>query len=138
MKEQLNKILLVDDSEADNFVHKRVIKKCNVTKSIVAKLSAESALDYLTTLEEDKYPNPDLIFLDINMPGMNGWEFLEEYAKLDEQFKAGIVVTMLTTSSSPDDRARAQKNGIIDHFENKPLTPEVLMKVLEKHFPERF
>ncbi|MAZ27381.1 MAG: response regulator [Cytophagaceae bacterium] len=138
MKKKLNKILLVDDSESDNFYHARIIKKCNVAENIVIKLSAEEALEYLKTLDGEKYPAPELLFLDINMPGMNGWEFLEAYANLDNDQLCGIVVTMLTTSQNDDDRSRATSDRRINHFHNKPLTAEYLMQLMQEHFPENF
>ena len=135
---RLNKILLIDDSESDNFVHQRLLNKENVAKEIVVKYSGEAALLYLSTLIEKAYPKPDLIFLDINMPGMNGWDFLDEYEKLDIEQKGGIVITMLTTSSSEEDRIRASQNPNINRFENKPLSKKRLYDILEKHFPDRF
>lgn len=138
MKKKLNKILLVDDSESDNFYHSRIIKKCDVADNIVVKYSAEEALAYLKTLDGEKYPTPELLFLDINMPGMNGWEFLEEYERLEGDQLCGIVVTMLTTSQNDDDRSRATDDKRINHFQNKPLTPEFLMDLLRDHFPDHF
>ncbi|MAP54249.1 response regulator [Altibacter sp.] len=135
---RLEKILLIDDSESDNFVHERLLKKENVAKEIITKYSGEEALEYLSTIVEKKYPKPDLIFLDINMPGMNGWEFLEHYKDLEIEKKGGIVITMLTTSSSEEDRIKASQNPNINRFENKPLTKERLYDILEKHFPDRF
>ena len=123
MKRKLNKILLVDDSEADNFIHHRVIKKADVAHSIVVKNSCKAALDYLSTKGDDgTYPTPELVFLDINMPGMNGWEFLERYEKLPKEYKAGIIVCMLTTSISEVDSQKAEDNSLIEEFLNKPLT----------------
>lgn len=139
MKKKLKRILLIDDSPADNFIHKRRIKSANVAEDIVVKENGQDALDYLNTvLEDDSYPAPELIFLDINMPVMNGWEFLEEYEKLLEERKARIVLTMLTTSNSPKDRERAEKFAFLSDFTEKPLTVEILTKILRRHFPERF
>lgn len=138
MSNALNKVLLIDDSESDNFVHSRLLKKENIAEEIVIKYSADDALNYLSTLVEKKYPQPELIFLDINMPGMNGWEFLEHYEKLEIEQKGGIVITMLTTSSSDSDRAKASTNILINRFENKPLTKKRLYDILETHFPDRF
>jgi len=139
MKKKLKRILLIDDSAADNFIHSRRIRKAEVTEEIIVKNNGREALDYLNTvLEDETFPAPELIFLDINMPVMNGWEFLEEYENLLENKKARIVLAMLTTSNSPKDRARAKKFSFLSDFMEKPLTKEVLMGIIEHHFAEYF
>ena len=76
-------ILLVDDNPDDNFFHEREIKRNNPSNAVVTRNSAIRALEYLKS-EKDLGRRPDLIFLDINMPGMNGWEFLEAYGRMDK------------------------------------------------------
>lgn len=137
MKTKLNRILLIDDSEADNYIHSRVIKKANVTDEIVVKLGAVEALEYLRTQKEGEYPNPDLIFLDINMPGMNGWEFLEEYQQLGKEKKRGVVVCMLSTSAPENERSNISKYDVIQSYSQKPLTQETLQKIIEEAHPEK-
>jgi CheY-like chemotaxis protein len=107
MKTKINCILLVDDNPDDNFYHERVIKK-NI--------------------------HPDLILLDINMPGMNGWEFLEEYNKLEKQFQSHAIVVMLTTSGNPDDKMKAKLFSSVSDFKTKPLTKEMLEDIIVKYF----
>ena len=137
MRQKLNCILLVDDNDADNFIHEMVIKQLDCAEKIVTAENGEEALTFLTTaLTSGKYPKPDLIFLDINMPKMNGWEFLEEYEKLHIDQKAKIVLVMLTTSLNPDDKMLAAQKPLILNYIDKPLTQESLTEILEKNFSE--
>lgn len=136
MKRKLNCILLIDDDEPTNFLHEMVIQEANCAEKVVAVQSGQAALDYLTSKEDEVHPQPDLIFLDINMPAMNGWEFLEHYKQLDQKQQGRIIVVMLTTSLNPDDKAKADQTVGIDNFMNKPLTVEALSKVIDKYFSD--
>lgn len=120
---QLNCIMLIDDNKIDNFFHERVIRKSDVAKHIIIKESGREALDYLAS---ETPLLPDLIFLDINMPGMNGWEFIQHYKMLDEELQNSMIVVMLSTSDNPDDKSMALTQGIIIDFKTKPLTIEML------------
>lgn len=138
MFQKLDKIMLVDDSESDNFIHKKKILKADVTHNVVIQYSGEEALEYLCTKVYGKYPKPELVFLDINMPGMNGWEFLEAYDQIAEEMKANVIITMLTTSINEEDEQKAEEIDEIKAYENKPLTQDKLMRILKEFFPERF
>ena len=135
---KLRAILLVDDSEPTNFLHQMIVEKSGFAESCIAKNSGEAALEYLTTKVDGKYPKPEALFLDINMPRMNGWEFLEEYFKLPISQQADVIVCMLTASLNTDDKERAEELLGQNHFANKPLTVEKLEKILKIHFPENF
>lgn len=132
MKDKLNCILLIDDDEAVNFIHTRVIEKSECANKVAIARNGQEGIEFLTTMVDGKYPKPDLIFLDINMPIMNGWEFLDEYEKLEKEQKGRELIVMLTTSLNPDDKVKAQKIANIDNFHSKPLSVEHLKAILEK------
>lgn len=134
MSRKLKCIMLIDDNKVDNFFHERVIRKNGAADEILIKESGAEALDYLKKGSE--ILQPELIFLDINMPGMDGWEFLEHYRNLDTNLQNAMIVVMLTTSENPDDKARATTQGMLADFKSKPLTKDMLEEVLEKFYRE--
>jgi len=135
MKKTLKCIMLVDDNADDNFIHSRVIKKSNAAINVIEKQTALDALEYLGSKNKhNRDTHPDLIFLDINMPGMNGWEFLEEYNKLDKQFQSQAIIVMLTTSDNPEDKLKANASNIASDFRTKPLTNAMLEEILNQYF----
>jgi len=128
--EKLKKILLIDDNKVDNFFHERVIRKFDKNITVISLLSGEEALEYLAGLHSAELP--DLIFLDINMPRMNGWEFLQEYNKFEEVRKSCNIVVMLSTSEDQEDKDRAFEQGIAADYRSKPLTEPMLMDIAKK------
>ena len=132
MKQKLKCILLVDDDAATNYLHKRVVKDEGVAEEIVTADNGEVALKFLQQLAAENQPPPELIFLDINMPVVNAWEFLEVYQHLPEAQKSKTVIVMLTTSLNPEDQTRAGEFAEIASFKFKPLDAEMLNEVLEK------
>lgn len=139
MKTQLHCILVIDDDEPTNFFNQMILEESGCTRHIRIMQSGQEALDYLRNsakagCDKELFPCPDLILLDINMPAMNGWEFLEEYKKLDVTQRAKIMTVMLTTSLFPEDLVKAKEMPEITGFENKPLTAEKLQMILQKHF----
>ncbi|MBL4862915.1 MAG: response regulator [Crocinitomicaceae bacterium] len=135
---KLDCILLIDDSEVDNFYHKMIINDCNVVDKVRIAENGLEGLDYLNNKgrfeNADENPTPQIIFLDINMPKMNGFEFLEEYKNLPEELRANHCIMMLTTSINPKDKLKAESYGILSGYSTKPLEKEVLIKLIEDHF----
>lgn len=123
--------MLVDDDEDDNFFHEREIIDNHMAKTVVVKDSGRKALDYLKAKTD---PLSELIFLDINMPGMTGWEFLNEYTMLEEELKERTVIVMLSTSANPKDIAKAKSWEFVSDYITKPLTKERLEIVISKYF----
>jgi len=133
MKKKIKCIMLVDDDVNDNFFHEREIKKINPDCCVVVKHTGREALDYLIS-SKDQNGNPDAIFLDINMPGMNGWDFLKEYRWLDIAIQDRATIIMLTTSENPDDETRARAYGLISDYVIKPLTRIKMNDIIAKYF----
>lgn len=133
----INCVLLVDDDESDNFFHTLTIKEAGICDQIKVVVDGREALDYILkavgTEPSEEFPKPDIIFLDINMPRMDGFNFLDEYIQLDEHLISDIVVIMLTTSLNPYDREKAMKYKVIRDYRNKPLTTEMLQEITDKH-----
>lgn len=130
LKKKLNCILLIDDNPDDNFFHRITLEEMDIVKRIDVAING---IDGLAHLKNEDSP-PEIIFLDINMPKMNGWEFLEQYKHLPQKNKSRTIIMMLSTSSNPDDIARAEKIKEVTGFETKPLTVEVMKDILEKYF----
>jgi CheY-like chemotaxis protein len=137
---KLNCVLLVDDDFATNFINKKIIQKTYFTEHIQVALNGKEAIDYLSKQGKFKstpneFPHPQLILLDINMPVMDGWEFIDAYKNLNLKNKEEIVVVMLSSSFNPADRAKAESIAEISAFKQKPINKEALLEIFDKAFP---
>ncbi|NJB86448.1 CheY-like chemotaxis protein [Lewinella marina] len=133
---RLGCVLFIDDSDADNFIHTRRLNKMGIADEIVVRANGREGLQYFTTpLPDGSRPTrPDLLFLDINMPVMDGWEFLDEYQHLDADRRARVTITMLTSSIGDQDYERCQTYSVVDGHEAKPLTKDKITALLDRHF----
>lgn len=129
----VNCILLVDDNPAINALHLMTIKASKICNEINIATDGEKALSHLNDLKLKKHSKPDIIFLDINMPRMNGFEFLEKYKNLNEHIKSKVVI-ILTTSSNPDDQEKAKQYKDVTAFRSKPLTIEMVVELVNQYF----
>ena len=119
-------VLLVDDNEIDNFINERMITSSKFSVTVIVKDSADSALDYLRTNQENVDALPEVIFLDLNMPVKDGFAFLDEYDRLSEVIKNHCKIVVLSSSISPDDINRASTNPYVFKYINKPLSEKYL------------
>lgn len=129
MEKKVSSIMLIDDDDITNFINRKVIERTKCAESIVA---VTSAMEALKNLAAD--PAPGLIFLDINMPAMNGWDFIEEYRKINQESPDRRVIVMLTSSANPDDYARAQSLPEVSICIGKPLTDAAVLEIIKKYF----
>ncbi len=123
------KILLVDDDETSRFVAQRVFKKAEIEADILTASHGLEALDIIKKVCQQEQC-PELILLDINMPVMDGFEFLEELQRSTILSSAPIKIVLLSSSTHQLDLARAKNYPVIDYVE-KPLTAEKLLKYLD-------
>lgn len=126
---QTPRVLLIDDNPPDLVLHRIAFEEAGYPVELASYDKAAEALRDIASATL----KPDLILLDINMPGMDGWEFAEAYEQLPEVQRTGTIVMMLTTSLNPDDRRRAERCGVIGRFYSKPLTPEMIEDMLQAH-----
>jgi len=124
-----HKVVLIDDDSSINFLHQILLEKSGQYTVVETFLMADKALEYFQSPDR---PEIDLILLDINMPKMNGWEFIEDYKKLPAELKAGVTVMMLTTSVNPEHMTLAEEDLEIKGMIHKPLKVETLSALLEK------
>ncbi|MDP4264952.1 MAG: response regulator [Bacteroidota bacterium] len=138
MSKKLNSILLIDDDEPTNFLNKMILEEMDCAENIVVAQSGREAISYLTggkDIEGGKpFPMPDLIFLDINMPAMDGWEFLEMFRIMAARRPKRAVMVMLTTSLNPEDEIRSAAVADITTYKNKPLSKKMMEEILQNHF----
>jgi CheY-like chemotaxis protein len=113
--------LLIDDNYIDNFVTSRLLENSKFADTVIIHQSSAEAIEAL----RDGAITPDVIFLDLRMPGMDGFEFLQEYDKLDI-VKDGVKIFMLSSSLDPTDLRRSVDNKYITQFLHKPLTKKIL------------
>jgi CheY-like chemotaxis protein len=116
-----NSCLLIDDNYIDNFVTRKLLESSNFAENITVRQSPAEAIELL----REGIIKPDVIFLDIRMPLMNGFEFLDEYDKLAID-KEGVKIFLLSSSFDPTDIKRSLDNKYITQFIHKPLTHQVL------------
>jgi CheY-like chemotaxis protein len=142
MKNKLECVLLIDDDAPTNFLSSLILEEVDCTNHVHVAQSGRKALDYLSSLAvnddpETVAPCPELIFLDINMPAMNGWEFLEKYTEINLNQPCHPIIIMLTTSVNPEDKLKAVAIPLVSGFESKPLTCDIVEKLIGKYFSDR-
>jgi CheY-like chemotaxis protein len=126
---RVNMIMLIDDNDTDNFLHKRVVELSGFARNIVTKDSGKTALEYLRLNKNSKDNLPDIIFLDLKMPQMDGFGFLFEFQNFPGEIIKKCKIVILTSSNSEKDFNHIKKYNFVNTYITKPLSEEALFKM---------
>lgn len=132
----LNKVLIIDDDEITHIIGTRLVKIAAFAKKTITLENGKEAIDFFQNLLQNQLSNnnnpeeiPDFIFLDINMPIMDGWEFLKEFTESYSKKFPGIRIAILSSSINPDDVKKSEESNLIVDYISKPLTVERLTEL---------
>ena len=134
MPTKLHTVLFIDDDHITNFLHRSILKKTNLSQEIKVVETVNEAVELLETQGVEQGRIPELIFVDLNMPGKTGWDFLESYQRLKDQYSLSSVIVILSASANVDDVHRARTIKEVAEFQSKPLTIEMLEQIVSKYF----
>ncbi|SDS36687.1 Response regulator receiver domain-containing protein [Polaribacter sp. KT25b] len=123
-------ICIVDDDEVYKFFVKKILKIKNLAKDALTFPDGEEAYKFIKENRENLEKLPDIIFLDINMPIMDGFQFMDEYTKIHNEINKKITIYMITSSIDPVDLERSKKYDQISDFITKPISAEVLQRII--------
>jgi len=129
ISEGIQRVMLVDDNDTDNFISKRIIEITNFASEVEIKNSGKAALDYLKNHKNNLDKLPDLIFLDINMPIVDGFVFLYEFEKFNNIIRNKCKVIILSSSDNQRDIDKIVNNNYVIKFITKPLTENALFEI---------
>lgn len=133
ISKKLRNVVLVDDNETTSFLNNRLLSRLDIADKVHTFTRAEAAYNFLWGDEMDVANLPELVFVDLKMPGIDGFEFLRMYDRLPDEIKNKTVLTVLTTSMHSADTARVAQYQRVEYLA-KPLTEEKMQKLLEKRF----
>lgn len=125
----LNRVLFIDDDSVALMLNKMLVNKSNFAKETLTASNGRAALDLLSTLiSEDQNSNiiPELIFLDLNMPVLDGWDFLHEFSQARYSAFQHVKVIILSSSINPEDLERSEQFDMVIDFIPKPVTIDIL------------
>lgn len=126
----MKNILLVDDDNIFNFLNTKLLRQSGIADEIHTAINGKEALDLLNNYYTGTFALPDVILLDLNMPVMDGFSFLEAFKKLSLPKKEKVKIIIVTSSENPKDRAKAKEMGVALYL-TKPLSKEILLDALQ-------
>jgi CheY-like chemotaxis protein len=133
MVKKLPIIGIIDDDTIYHFILTSIINKNKLAESILSFLDGEKAIQYLTENKMNNEKIPDVLFLDVNMPIMDGWMFIEEYARIKTDITKKTLVFMLSSSANPIDIERAGEISEISDYIIKPIKLEEVKRIFDSY-----
>lgn len=130
----MNKIdssCIIDDDPIFVYGTKRIMKQVSFCETIHVYNNGQEAIDGLLKMTSEGKELPSIIFLDLNMPIMNGWEFLEDFVKIPNHNRENVTVFIISSSIDPRDLQRVKDYSVVNSYILKPVTPDDLKSVLE-------
>lgn len=125
------KVMLVDDNEIDLFLNAKFMQVSGVTEDVISFSKPREGLDYLEENAANDENLPSIILLDIVMPELTGFQFLERFEEMSESLQKNIAIIMLSSTVDPIDLERAEKNRFVTGILKKPLNPDVLKSIIK-------
>lgn len=129
---KINTLFLVDDDSVFQYLTRKLLLKTAMVKQIKIFNNGQEAIDFLKTVQGRKEEIPEIILLDLSMPVMDGWEFLEEYLMLQPRLEKRITIYIISSSINPRDIERAKKINAVTDFIIKPVTREKFSEIISK------
>lgn len=130
MSKKINNVLLIDDDTVNNFIVINTLSKLDITDNVDSVLNGADGIEYIKSVaDSNKSLIPSIIFLDINMPIMDGWEFLEKFEEFSEEIKKSCTIYMVSSSVYEDDIAKSKQYSTVKDFVSKPLMRDKILEI---------
>ena len=129
-------ICIIDDEEINHLIVKTIIKRLDIQTHFLPFNNGEEAITALKQLSVSNVELPDIILLDINMPVMDGWEFLNNFIKIKSQIDKKIEIYILSSSSASEDINKSKSYAEISGYLCKPIAAETLRNIIQSEFDE--